>query len=80
MGSPTKLDRAQDGTAPAVPLFRPDGRSIPLQLTRRRWQILGSQMREGHEPCFQTERRHACPEVECPWRTECVVMRADWRR
>lgn len=80
MGSLTEVDRVQDVGATAAPLFRPEGRSIPLQVTRWRWQILGEQMRSGHEPCFQTERRHACGETGCRWRAECLSLRADWLR
>jgi hypothetical protein len=47
---------------------------------RRRWQVLRQQLRDGHEPCFGTERRHACPEREtCPYRAECLGLRAAWR-
>lgn len=48
--------------------------------TRRRWQVLFDQLQAGHEPCFQTDRRHACPEAGCPWRAECGALRAEWRR
>jgi hypothetical protein len=48
--------------------------------TQRRWQVLYEQLRSDHEPCFQTDRRHACPERDCPWRAECAGMRAEWRR
>jgi hypothetical protein len=51
-----------------------------LLATRRRWQILTEQMRSGHEPCFQTERRHTCGEDRCGWRAECRTARADWLR
>jgi hypothetical protein len=49
-------------------------------LTHHRWQILYAQMAEGHEPCFRTERRHGCPEADCPYRPECMALRAEWRR
>ena len=48
--------------------------------TQRRWQILYEQLQSDHEPCFQTDQRHACPESDCPWRVECGAMRAEWRR
>lgn len=56
------------------------GRKAALEATRRRWDILTEQMRSGHEPCFQTEGRHACGETQCPWRAECLSMRAEWLR
>ena len=67
------------GDGSTVALASPSRRS-PLYATQRRWQILTEQMREGHEPCFQTERRHACGELACPWRAECVSLRAEWLR
>lgn len=48
--------------------------------TQRRWQILNEQLQRGHEPCFQTDRRHACVEADCRWRAECGTLRAEWRR
>ena len=48
--------------------------------TRRRWAILRAQLRVGHEPCFQSDRRYGCPESACPWRDECTGLRAEWRR
>ncbi|MDD3762045.1 MAG: hypothetical protein PHP86_01980 [Nevskiales bacterium] len=48
--------------------------------TRRRWQILNQQMREGHEPCFSTDKRQRCNEAGCRWRGECRSLRASWRR
>lgn len=64
---------------PGAVLPRP-ARRTALEATRRRWDILSAQMRSGHEPCFQTERRHACDEAQCPWRSECLSMRAQWLR
>lgn len=79
MHSLTEFDRGRSDDA-AAPLRRPGGRRDPLQATRWRWQILGAQMRAGHEPCFQTERRHTCGETGCRWRAECLSLRADWVR
>lgn len=59
--------------------LRPQGRQT-LQATQHRWRILTEQMREGHEPCFQTERRHMCGVTGCRWRAECLSLRADWLR
>lgn len=49
----------------------------PMQ---RRWAIWGEQARAGHEPCYGTERRLTCEEIQCPWRRECLALRAVWRR
>ena len=48
--------------------------------TQRRWQVLYVQLQEGHEPCFQTERRHGCGETDCAYRQECLSLRAEWLR
>lgn len=55
-------------------------RRSALHATRHRWQILTEQIRTGHEPCFQTDRRHTCGETDCRWRAECRPSRADWLR
>lgn len=55
-------------------------RRSALEATRHRWRILEEQIRTGHEPCFQTERRHTCGEAACAWRGECLFTRADWLR
>lgn len=55
-------------------------RRSPLQATQMRWQVLTEQMREGHEPCFQTGQRHACGEFACRWRSRCLSLRAEWLR
>lgn len=49
----------------------------PVQL---RWTIWGEQQRAGHQPCFGTERRMFCEELRCPWRGDCLSLRAEWRR
>lgn len=51
-----------------------------LSHSHERWQILRVQIECGHEPCFQTDRRHACAEPQCRWHERCVTMRADWLR
>lgn len=48
--------------------------------TRERWQVLYSQLRSGHEPCYQTEQRLVCTEYDCHWRTNCLALRAEWLR
>lgn len=46
--------------------------------TQRRWQILREQLQHGHEPCFQSDRRHVCRRHVCVWRAECLG--AEWLR
>jgi hypothetical protein len=70
------LNAATQGRAePAAPLA-----VTPISRTQRRWQVLYQQLQCDHEPCFQTEKRHSCKETTCPWRTECLALRAEWRR
>lgn len=57
--------------------------AAPLRLARpvqRRWNIWSEQQGAGHEPCFGTDRRLYCEELNCPWRGECLSLRAEWRR
>ncbi len=48
--------------------------------SRRRWAIWSVQQQTGHEPCFGTEARIFCRESACPWRAECLGLKAEWRR
>jgi len=48
--------------------------------TARKWQIRAMQLQMGMEPCFSTEYRHVCRDTDCPWRDQCKVLRAEWRR
>lgn len=48
--------------------------------TARRWDIWAQQAAAGQVPCFATELRFNCDELECPWRDECQLLRAEWRR
>lgn len=50
------------------------------QTTRRRWEIWDQQMRRGHMPCFGTDARNTCHEVDCAWRQECMALKAEWQR
>ncbi|MGE5626086.1 MAG: hypothetical protein ACM3ZT_11130 [Bacillota bacterium] len=59
---------------PPVPVV-PGGR--PASLRRIVW---AEQEQCGHEPCFGTQRRLFCEESGCPWRGECLSLRAAWRR
>ncbi len=64
-------------------------RTLPLSVvraspagsaSRRRWAIWSEQQHLGHEPCFGTEARIFCREASCPWRVECLGLKAEWRR
>jgi hypothetical protein len=33
--------------------------------------IIAIQIAEGNIPCYKTERRYECPEVNCLWEEEC---------
>jgi hypothetical protein len=44
--------------------------------SRRRWQILRMQIRRQQEPCFGTDVRYLCDDVNCPLRRECLALRA----
>lgn len=44
--------------------------------TRRRWRVIRAQLTEQTEPCFGTEHRFVCTEMDCPVRNECLGMRA----
>ncbi len=48
--------------------------------TARRWEIWAQQAAAGKVPCFATELRFNCEELHCPWREECQLLRAEWRR
>jgi len=49
----------------------------PMQM---RWAIWAEQEFLNHQPCFGTERRLFCEERDCPWRSQCLSLRAAWRR
>lgn len=48
--------------------------------THQRWQVLYQQLRSGREPCFRTELRLTCTDMNCALRASCVGLRATWRR
>jgi hypothetical protein len=51
-----------------------------LQSSRhRRYQVWAAQQDSGMEPCFATPRRFVCDEQGCPWRDECLSLRAEWK-
>lgn len=45
-----------------------------------RWNIWRGQLAAGHEPCFATSQRFHCQDVDCPWREQCMRLRAEWLR
>lgn len=46
----------------------------------RRWAIWQEQEAAGQQACFATPLRLACAKMDCPWRSECMKLRADWMR
>lgn len=46
----------------------------------RRWGVWQRQLEAGHEPCFGTSERFFCAETDCPFRSECLGLRAAWKR
>ena len=34
----------------------------------------------GHRPCFQSDDKYLCREMECEWRSECMKLVAEWMR
>lgn len=59
------------------PHFQPIQAAPPADSSsRRRWRVIRSQLAEQTEPCFGTEHRFVCTEMDCPVRSECLGMRA----
>lgn len=48
--------------------------------TRRRWRIWAHQADRGEVPCFATDLRHTCRDTGCPWRGDCLSLKAEWQR
>lgn len=46
----------------------------------RRWRIWTQQARTGDKPCFATEMRNTCRDMDCSWRDECLALKAEWKR
>lgn len=46
---------------------------------QRRYQVWAEQQKANHELCFGTARRYIC-DAACPWRAECLSLRAEWMR
>lgn len=61
------------------PLRSPDSPKNVDSHASRRYVIWGMQVEAGHEPCFGTAVRFVCDEYECPFRKECLGLRAHWR-
>lgn len=38
------------------------------------------QHRQGKWPCCGTDLRYTCTDTDCPWRTECFKLIAEWLR
>lgn len=53
------------------------GRNDPARL---RWDIWAQQAARGDTPCFATAARNTCRHLECPWRGQCLALKAEWRR
>jgi hypothetical protein len=52
----------------------------PSMGSARRWNIWAQQAAAGKQPCFASEVRFNCRELDCPWRAECLDLRAEWQR
>lgn len=59
---------AREGLAPA------------RSASERRWAIWQEQEAAGQQACFATPLRLICTKMDCPWRSECLKLRADWMR
>lgn len=42
--------------------------------------IRATQLKQGVEPCFLTEKRLLCRQETCEWRQECCRLVAAWKR
>ncbi len=62
---------------PAAATLHANAVGRPIQ---RRWDVWAEQRHLHHQPCFATEYRIFCEEIGCPWRAECMSLRAEWRR
>jgi hypothetical protein len=38
------------------------------------------QKTRGQKPCFLSDTRFQCKDMECEWRSECIRLVAEWRR
>lgn len=41
--------------------------------------VRATQMQQGHEPCYLTDKRYTCDEI-CEWSASCKMLRAVWLR
>ncbi|MGD8827064.1 MAG: hypothetical protein PVG21_00060 [Gammaproteobacteria bacterium] len=51
-----------------------------MSRAQRRYQIWARQAANGQTPCFGTPTRYFCDDWDCPFRAECLQLRAAWRR
>lgn len=42
-------------------------------------RVRAMQIADGHVPCFRTEARFACREIDCEWRDSCTRLVAEWK-
>lgn len=59
-----------------TPLRIPAEQMLPAADRHRRWRIIRMQIRNQQEPCFGTDARYFCGDLDCPLRRECVALRA----
>ncbi|MCE5232431.1 MAG: hypothetical protein LLF91_03865 [Xanthomonadaceae bacterium] len=52
----------------------------PASASARRWAVWTEQEAAGTQACFATPLRLTCAKLDCPWRAECMKLRADWMR
>ncbi|GAP67074.1 hypothetical protein MBSD_n2390 [Mizugakiibacter sediminis] len=57
-----------------------DGAAQARSASARRWAIWQEQEAAGQQACFATPLRLVCRKMDCPWRGECMKLRADWMR
>jgi len=62
--------------------FASPGSSTSSRASDSGWRhtVWAAQVSAGHEPCFGTAYRFVCDEASCPWRRDCLRLRAEWRR
>ncbi|HEX7113404.1 MAG TPA: hypothetical protein VF216_13245 [Mizugakiibacter sp.] len=57
-----------------------EGLAQARSASERRWAIWQEQEAAGQQACFATPLRLICTKMDCPWRSECMKLRADWMR
>ena len=56
------------------------GLSRFLLQASRKVLVHAIQRAEGHAACFLDDNRFLCKESSCEWRSECLTLKAAWRR